>query len=114
MNKLFTYGTLRQGTAATHYLSGYKLFNYYDKFPYIQRTGDSHDFVKGNVVELTDKELAECDRYENIAKGLYTREQVEVYALGERNGDVAAESTQVYVALDIAPQPIASGDWYAR
>lgn len=66
--------------------------------------------VVGNIIEVTDKELAQLDVYESVAKGLYVREKVEVYSDNVRSIEV-----WVYVGGPaLAYALIESGDWLAR
>ena len=125
-NKVFVYGTLRNGAAATHRLDYYRMFCVQGKefdFPFIQETdGDcepridnvpacSTYSVKGNVVELTDKELRQADKYENVRTGLYARKKVYVQPLS--GGEY--EEVWVYVGGPaLVYQPIDNGDWLSR
>lgn len=107
-HKVFVYGTLRpRGVTATHYVEGFGLFNYYDRFPYIQ---EGEGTVYGNLVEVTDRQLKEFDRIEGIAHGLFKRETVLVTGLGHAEDSTAF----VYVAGNVAPLRIQSGDWTIR
>lgn len=107
---VFVYGTLRpKGVAPTHKLPDFTMYNYFNRFPYIVfeecRTG-----VYGVVVEVSDKELKEMDRYENVKSRLFIRIQVTVQDLATGT-DVEAF---VYVAGNIHPPVIESGDWFSR
>lgn len=113
-NTVFVYGTLRGRdkagtiTPATHVLWGYALYNYYNKFPYIEHTGGTKDYVLGNIIEVDDAELAQLDQYEGLANNLYSRERVHVEEAGGF-GDTTTE-VWVYVADEISLR-ILSGDW---
>lgn len=112
-HKVFIYGTLRQEfSEATHLISGYGMYNYHDKFPYIIKEEGADSQVVGNLLMVDDKGLDQLDRYEGVGSGLYTREQVEVFSLEE--GEWSEELAWVYVAGNIAPPKIESGDWHER
>ena len=111
---MFVYGTLRQSNAATHRLEGYTLHLIrgagFD-FPAIQRTGNPNDVVLGNVLTVSNQQLAAFDQYEGIDDGLYTRETVRVQEI-ENQGVVQAFA---YVGGEsIFPPRIQSGDWTSR
>lgn len=109
MNKVFAYGTLRtKGKKATHYLEGYAMYNA-GPFPYIVK--DSEYTVDGEIIEVTDEELAQLDRYENIKSGLYTRESVTAFDTVNANGDIECF---VYVAGNTLPRIIPNGDWFNK
>lgn len=108
-HKVFVYGTLRpEGVAATHELSDFTMYNYFNRFPYI--VFEDGTGVDGVILEVTDKELKEMDRYENVKSGLFIRIQVTVQDLA------TAEEIEafVYVAGTIHPPVIESGDWFSR
>lgn len=108
MHKVFVYGTLRPSKVATHKLYGFEMHNY-GKFPYIIPSSEFGAQVLGNVISVDDKELAELDLYEGVAKRLYTRNTVLVHHIedGERL------TCFVYVATSLLHPPlIASGDWF--
>lgn len=110
MNKVFVYGTLRtKGKDATHYLSGYALYNA-GPYPYIVRDNDYE--VLGEVIEVTDDDLAQLDRYENIASGLYTREEVQVDPISGPHTPPTA--CFAYVAGKGLPHRVSSGDWFNK
>ena len=120
-HKVFVYGTLRDGAKATHVLKGFRMFLVQGRkgfqFPFVQQTdGVGNDDepwyqVYGNIVELTDEELAQADQYENIQSGLYVRELHHVYVIGSRKGIKA----WVYVGgPGLVYQPIDNGDWFNR
>lgn len=109
-HRVAVYGTLRPSTNgkyidATHILHGFAMYNYYDKFPYIKESEGDMVFV--NVLEVDDKGLDGLDRYEGVDKGLYDRMMVSIATLDGRD----AGQAWVYVAGDIAPEKIDSGDW---
>lgn len=111
VHKVFVYGTLRpHGAAVTHLLMGYSMYNYYDKFPYIVPNED--DIVFGNIVEVDDKGLKEFDHIEGVKQGLYVRESVKAQVLS--SSEEKYVDAFVYVAKDIAPTYIPSGDWFHR
>lgn len=112
-HKVFIYGTLRQEfSEPTHLIYEYGMYNYHDRFPYIIKEEGTDSEVVGNLLMVDDKELDHLDRYEGVDRGLYTRKQVEVFSLptGEAEEDLA----WVYVAGNIAPPKIESGDWHER
>lgn len=111
-HKVFVYGTLRpKGAEATHILYDYEMYNYHNRFPYIVESVAFDDvFVRGNVLTVDDKQLAQLDRIEGVERGLYTRETVEVKDIETKDTITAF----VYVAGDIAPSFIPSGDWLDR
>lgn len=112
-HKIFIYGTLRQDQEATHYLDGYSMFCVKGdqfSFPFIQYTGESTVF--GSIIEVTDKELAQLDTYEGVARGLYVRKKVKVTDLDTTREDIAV---WVYVGGPALAYPlIESGDWLDR
>lgn len=108
--KVFVYGTLRpEGVAPTHELYDFTMYNYFNRFPYLV-FNEYGTGVNGVITEVTDKELKEMDRYENVKSGLFTRIQVTVQDL-ETAEEVEAF---VYVAGNIHPPVIESGDWFSR
>jgi gamma-glutamylcyclotransferase (GGCT)/AIG2-like uncharacterized protein YtfP len=112
MHNVFVYGTLRpQDTEATHILYDYDMFNYYDKFPYIMEAfGNDDSLIYGNVLRVTDAQLARLDKIEGVDRGLYVREEVEVK-------DIITKETMtafVYVGGNIVPSFIPCGDWFER
>lgn len=109
LNSVFVYGTLRPSKVATHILYGFEMYNY-GKFPYIIRSSEFGAQVLGNVISVDDKELAELDLYEGVAKRLYTRNTVLVHAI--EDGEQLT-TCFVYVATSVLHPPlIASGDWF--
>lgn len=109
-HKVFVYGTLRpEGVAPTHELYDYTMYNYFNRFPYLVFE-EGRSLIVGVIVEVTDKELKEMDKYENVKSGLFTRIQVTVQDL------TTAEDVEafVYVAGNIHPPVIESGDWFSR
>jgi gamma-glutamylcyclotransferase (GGCT)/AIG2-like uncharacterized protein YtfP len=109
-HKVFVYGTLRpKGVEATHSIDGWLLYNYHGRFPYIL---PGSGVVHGNIVEVTDKQLREFDHIEGIAHGLFIRQTVRAFA----RSHAAADDCEafVYVAGNLVPQPIQSGDWFNR
>lgn len=111
---VFVYGTLRpDGQPATHSLSGYRMYNYYNKFPYIVRTGINVDLVFGNILNVTTEELLELDKYEGAtleAGQLYARALVDARELGSTH----SLSCITYVGRKIVPKLIETGDWNHR
>lgn len=75
MNKLFVYGTLRDGKSPTAYIKG-RLY-LISWFPGVV-PGD--DKIRGEVHEVTDQQLLDFDRYEGIVgdpkRDLYRRERI--------------------------------------
>lgn len=110
---VFTYGTLREGKEATHFISGFQMYTYQGRdfeFPYLL-AGDDDARSYGNVVEVDDDTLAQMDQYENLRSGLFERVKLTVYDL-ENNGYMKA---WVYIAGPaLRPTPVESGDWLKR
>lgn len=115
MHNVFVYGTLRtiasggREPVATHMLAGFQMYDS-GKFPYIIVDPDAT--VYGNIITVNEKQLADLDKYENLAAGLYTREKVSVRSISDLN-----ETTEcfVYVATsELHPQKVTSGDWFRR
>jgi len=70
-HKLFVYGTLRTGEGPVAFIQG-RLHNF-GRFPGVVVGTDK---VKGEIIEITDAQLKEFDRYEGYANkpdDLYTR-----------------------------------------
>lgn len=115
MTKIFVYGTLRTGKEPTHRLPGYIMFAVQGKtfnFPYIQAYPwqDQQPSIIGNVIEVSDDELAQLDHYEGLKRGLYTREEVVIYALDKRVSK--PEIVQAYIGGPALVNPIVmSGHW---
>jgi gamma-glutamylcyclotransferase (GGCT)/AIG2-like uncharacterized protein YtfP len=113
-HKVFVYGTLRPHATPggwTHSLMGYMMYDY-GRFPFI--TKELSGVVRGEIIEVTDKQLKELDKYENTASGLYTRETVSVLTRRELGfGDV--DDVFVYVGNEkqLIPQRVTSGNWYS-
>lgn len=120
-NRVFVYGTLRNGVPATHRLHGYRMFfvpgRNGNNFPFIQETEGVDRFDKpwysvlGNIVQVTDEELQQADVYEGVSNGLYTREKLRVERLS------TGRSTEAWVYVGgpaLVYQPIDSGDWFSR
>lgn len=111
IHRVFVYGTLRPSDKegnylpATHILHGYSMFNYFNKFPYIE-PADYTSFVLGNVIEVGDKDLAKLDHYEGVHNNLYHRKRVAVVKKGEKQ----PQEVWTYVAGDINLR-VESGDW---
>lgn len=109
--KVFVYGTLRpKGAESTHVVAGYTMFNYYNRFPYLVETGADEEIV-GNILEVTAKELDALDHIEGIADGLFKRVVTEAIDLEDTG---AATEVFMYVAGNICPPIIQSGDWLNR
>lgn len=113
-HKVFVYGTLRPSNAvATHVLSGYRMHDY-GKFPYIVEDDRNFYDVVGNIIEVTSKQLTELDRIEGVKHGLFRRIEEYAYPIGIA-WDIANEvEVFVYVADNIVPPVISSGDWFNR
>lgn len=113
--KIFTYGTLRNGKEPTHKLPGYMMFAVQGKlfnFPVIQPYPwtDSPPAVAGNVIEVSDEELQQLDKYEGVERGLYVRTEVVVYELGK--SVAKPEIVQAYIGGPaLVNTPIPSGVW---
>ena len=114
--KVFVYGTLRDGHEATHQLTNNVLMQLVDgrtfQFPMLQVVDFDLPFsVIGNIIEVDDRELARLDRYESVDSGLYQRVKLPVKKIGQ----AATEEMWVYVAgPDLARPIISSGDWFNR
>lgn len=117
MNKVFVYGTLIQGAVLTHRLPGYMMFRvrgqHFD-FPYIQPYpwDDSLPSVYGTIIDVTDEQLVEMDKYEGVERFLYRRVNTLAYPINE-----IADGTpvQVYVGGPaLVNEPIPSGVWTTR
>lgn len=114
IHRVFVYGTLRPKDEsynylpATHVLWGYAMYNYYHRFPYIEKAG-TPDYVVGNIIEVDDDGLANLDVYEGVHNNLYSRIKVTVESLDE---DVSQkdEEVWVYVADEISLK-VKQGDW---
>lgn len=112
---VFVYGTLRRNSAPTHRLPGYMMFKVRGKhfdFPVIQPYpwDDQLPDVYGNILEVSDEELAKMDVYEGVSSKLYRR----VNALAFELGKAAADSipVQVYVGGPaLVHTPIPQGVW---
>lgn len=112
VEKLFTYGTLRNEQKATHQLSGYNL-HLYSWFPFVKK-GDGR--VLGNIHITTERGMAALDHYEGVDNRLYKREKVEVEDLA------TGEKEQVWVYVpdtmldgDYTNYPVInSGDWHEK
>lgn len=117
-HKVAVYGTLRpkvekgEYQKATHFILGFDMFNYYDRYPYITKSLDEDATVMVNIMEVDDKGLDYLDRYEGVDNDLYTREQVEVWSFEE--GEPSQELAWIYVAGNVAPARIPDGDWAKR
>lgn len=118
MTKIFIYGTLLKGRSITHRLPGYMMFKvrgeHFD-FPYIQPYpwDDSLPNVFGAVIDVTDEELVNLDKYENVAAKLYRR----VDALAYEINTPVSEGTpvQVYVGGPaLVNTPIPKGIWMPK
>lgn len=108
-HKVFVYGTLRSGKAATHCLEGYLMLAYQGKdfkFPYIVEHPNFD--VSGNIIEVDDAELEQLDRYENIRSGLYVRKEVEVVGMDE---GYESEVVWAYIAGPSLFNVVDNGDW---
>lgn len=129
-HKVFVYGTLRPSKEATHVLLDFDMFAYSGgkfSFPYIVEHDWEDDryemgmrFVLGNIVEVDGAELAQLDKYEGVARGLYVRSKVDVYEFKKmgKGKPVRGEKERgvwVYVAGPALISPaVPSGDWFNR
>lgn len=111
-HKVFVYGTLRpEGEEPTHEIYGYTLYNYFDRFPYVvQDLMELTEPVVGVVLEVDDKELKAMDKYESVHTGLFKRETTYAYNLSTEE----EEEVFIYVAGNIHPSIIESGDWFNK
>lgn len=116
MQKVFVYGTLRDGHEATHILNRNALLQAVDggnfPFPLIQLVDFDLPFVViGNVLEVDDASIKRLDKYENVKSGLYKRVKLPVSRIGSNE----REDMWVYVAGPALERPIIiSGDWLNR
>lgn len=112
--KVFVYGTLRNGSPATHELKGYDLHMFKGgnfPFPSVKKSGASSR-VLGNLMVVSKAELNALDVYEGVDAGLYKRQRVVVQELGIADSNISAF---IYVGTDqIFPPIIESGDWLSR
>lgn len=115
-NKVFVYGTLRDGHEATHSLRRAAIMQLVEgrkfNFPMLQVVDFDLPFeVVGNVLEVSNSELEDLDEYENVASDLYQRVKLPVGKLGSEE----QEDMWVYVAGPALERPIiSSGDWFQR
>jgi gamma-glutamylcyclotransferase (GGCT)/AIG2-like uncharacterized protein YtfP len=89
---------------------GYAMYDY-GKFPFILK--EQGGTVRGEIIEVTNAELKELDRYENTASGLYSRQKVNVLAKRELN---LPDLSGVFVYVghkSLLPPRINSGNWYS-
>lgn len=113
-HKVFVYGTLRpRGVAATHVLDGYRMHDY-GKFPYIILDENDCREVLGNVIEVTDRQLQGLDHIEGVERGLFKRIVEFVYPINSAFTCEDEVEVFVYVADNIVPPVISSGDWHNR
>lgn len=114
-HRVFAYGTLMPKDKSGKFLEpasfilGYDMYNYHDHYPYIVKSDDEGAMVVGHLLEVDDETLAFMDKYEGVDRGLYTREEVEVYNI--EDGEAAQEMAYVYVSAGVLPQRVLSGDW---
>lgn len=115
IHKLLVYGTLRERYGdgkiipATHVLNGFRMYDA-GRFPYI--VPDKHGKVMGNVLHITDDQLAGYDSYEG-APSFYSREVVKAVPIDKDK----EEEVFVYVGNSVKQmggREINSGDWSAR
>lgn len=107
LHKVFVYGTLRPTEVPTHTLYDYAMYDC-GKFPYI--VPNDHYIVVGEVITVTDAQLKQLDKYENVQSGLFVRETATVYPIDGSDGEIVF----VYVAGNIVPPIINSGDWFSK
>lgn len=116
LERVFVYGTLRDGHEATHHLNRSALLQAVGgsnfPFPMVQLVDFDLPFVvMGNVIEVDATELERLDRYENVKSGLYRRIKLPVSRIGGQE----QEEMWVYVAGPALERPIiSSGDWFNR
>ena len=120
MNKLFVYGTLKQGHGNHRLLTDAKFvgtattsqeFTMYSTggFPALVHSGDTSIF--GEVYEVTDEEFSRLDVLEGYPH-MYTREQISVN-VGEEGDSFVSNNVWVYIwnyELDDMPV-VESGEW---
>ncbi len=89
MTRVFVYGSLKRGLSNDHYLRGqrflgrartrprYRLFDWGGYPGLVERAGDGLA-IHGEVYLVDDACLAELDRLEDIDRGLYRRDRIEL------------------------------------
>ena len=100
-DKLFVYGTLKNGKGKRAHVRG-TLYNL-GYYPGYTQTGN--DLVEGEIHDITTDELKKLDLYEGVPQGLYRREVIKT-----EDGD----NVWVYIyAMSIHPTvpKIADGRW---
>jgi gamma-glutamylcyclotransferase (GGCT)/AIG2-like uncharacterized protein YtfP len=105
-NTLAVYGTLRTGFGQKGFINNYKLVRPKGAwFPAIVR-GDGRVIVE--VMKVSNDELKELDRYENVDNGLYKRVSVPVTLFRNKK----TFNAFVYEGGDIGEyEELAGGDW---
>jgi len=90
MNLLFVYGTLKKGHKRHHllggaslvgrgYIEGFSMYSINGMFPAIVPAPTGNGKVYGEIYEVTEDILEECDFIEGVHNNLYRRELVPVY-----------------------------------
>ena len=105
-NTLAVYGTLRTGFGQKGFINDYKLVRPKSAwFPAIVK-GDGKVIVE--VMRVSDNELKELDKYENVDNGLYKRVSVPVTIFRNKK----TFNAFVYEGDDIGEyEELAGGDW---
>ena len=105
-NTLAVYGTLRTGFGLKGFINDYKLVRPKSAwFPAIVK-GDGKVIVE--VMRVSDNELKELDKYENVDNGLYKRVSVPVTIFRNKK----TFNAFVYEGDDIGEyEELAGGDW---
>lgn len=112
-HKVFVYGTLRNNKEnTTHTLYGYKMFVYPGRFdfPYLVHTRDLNDTVHGELLDVSDADLAKLDSYEGVDRGLYTRDT----CLAISDADAAGTTAFLYMEVSLRHKEVPSGNWFKR
>lgn len=109
-NKVFVYGSLRDGSPATHMLTGWELRDY-GRFPFIKENPEAS--VYGNVLKVSDADLADFDYIEGVKQRFYKRIQVVVANLSkDKESKVWVYVPDQMLEGDDSEYPVvASGDW---
>ena len=71
MHNVFVYGTLKENREDTHEVNA-EMWSV-GSFPCVKLQGKS--YIPGQILNVTDEELASLDRYEGVPS-LYTRQEV--------------------------------------
>ena len=78
LSKLFVYGTLKLEPEDTHYIIA-NMWNV-GQFPCVKLDKAERSIVRGQLLDVTDKDLQKLDRYEGVPH-LYVRNRAMAYSL---------------------------------